>query len=75
MGEPPSNWRPYLGRKVSVRYTLDPASGYSASEALGVLQSVHSGDDGVDVIQILTRQGEVVVVRAPDVTHASIFPS
>jgi hypothetical protein len=75
MAEPPADWRPNLGRKVSLRYALrgDPENPFS--EAIGVLMSVSEDDSGAQSLQILTRRGKTVTVPAPDVLAAKIFPS
>ncbi len=73
MAAPPPDWRPYLGRKVSLRYRLRGDPEYSFSEAIGVLVAVEESE-GDARLKILKRRGEQVVVAARDVEAAKIFP-
>lgn len=74
MADPPADWKPHLGRKLSLRFALRGDPEHPFSEAIGVLMSVSEGDSGVQSLQILTRRGETVTVPAPDVLAAKIFP-
>lgn len=74
MPAPPSDWRPLLGRKVSIRYRLH-GDEYPFSEAIGVLQKVDETPDGRARLEILTTRGDVVTVMSADVLAAKIFPA
>jgi hypothetical protein len=73
MAEPPTDWRPLLGRKVSVRYALSGDPEHAFSEAIGMLASVE-GEGGDVSITIFTKRGEGVTMRAADVLAAKVFP-
>ena len=49
-------WRARLGRRVSLRFTLEDGSGIS--EAAGVVAAVDRGDDGIVRLRVVTRRGE-----------------
>jgi hypothetical protein len=70
VAEPPDDWTPYLGRKVSIRFRLHDDPAHPFSEAVGVVQSVDEKGD----ISIATRTGAVVTVASPDILAAKIFP-
>ncbi|MGH2694834.1 MAG: hypothetical protein ACRDJJ_08465 [Actinomycetota bacterium] len=74
MPEPPADWKPYLGRKISLRFALRGDPEHPFSEAIGVLKSVSEGDSGAQSLQIITRRGDTVTVAASDVLAAKIFP-
>ncbi|MQA99995.1 MAG: hypothetical protein GEU78_06835 [Actinobacteria bacterium] len=73
MAEPPTDWRPLLGRKVSVRYALRGDPEHPFSEAIGMLGSVE-GEGKDAAITIFTKRGESVRMRAADVLAAKVFP-
>ncbi|MGH2746733.1 MAG: hypothetical protein ACRDKB_02265 [Actinomycetota bacterium] len=70
MAEPPGDWKPLLGRKVSVRYRLREDPEHPFSEAIGIVQSV----DGKR-IEIINRRGEIAAIDTADVLAAKIFPA
>jgi hypothetical protein len=70
MAEPPEDWTPYLGRKVSIRYRLHDDPDHTFTEAVGVVQSV----DPSGSISIATRSGKVVTVASKDISAAKVFP-
>jgi hypothetical protein len=74
MAEPPADWTPHLGRKISLRFALRGDPEHPFSEAIGVLMSVSEDDSGAQSLQILTRRGATVTVPAPDVLAAKFFP-
>jgi len=74
VAEPPSDWRPHLGRKVSIRYRLHDDPSHSVSEAVGVVQAVGPDDEGVERVHIVNRRAEVSSVPVGDVVAAKLFP-
>ncbi len=67
------DWKPLLGRKVSLRYRLhDPQHPYS--EVIGVVSAVRSDPSGDQIVSILTRSGETKQIAAADVTATKLFP-
>ena len=73
MAEPPSDWGPLIGRKVSIRYALEGDPEHPFSEAIGMVGSV-AGDGAAAIVSIFTKRGERVDVRAADVLAANVFP-
>ena len=71
--EPPDDWKPFLGRKVSIRFRLETDPLHPFSEAIGVIQSVTDTDDG-QRIEIVKRRGEVVSVTADAILAAKMWP-
>jgi hypothetical protein len=69
VAEPPEDWGPHLGRKVSIRFRLHDDPEHSFSEAIGVIQSV----DPDRSISIVKRDGAVVEVAQLDILAAKIF--
>lgn len=69
---PIEDWRPHLGRKVSLRYKLH-GSDHPFSEAIGVISSVDVGPDGQEIV-ILTRKGESKPIASADILAAKLFP-
>lgn len=67
-----SEWKPHLGRKVSIRYRLD-AGTHPFSEAIGVVAEV-SDDDGSQTITILTRRGDRKQIRSDAIVAAKLYP-
>ena len=74
MAEPPADWKPYLGRKVSLRFARRGDPEHPFSEAIGVLMSVSTDDSGAETITIARRSGETVGILTSDVLAAKIFP-
>jgi hypothetical protein len=73
MAEPPTDWRPLLGRKVSIRYALRGDPEHPFSEAIGTIGAVEG--DGADLsVTLFTKRGERVKVRASDVLATKVFP-
>ena len=66
------DWKPHLGRKVSLRYRLDDPE-HPFSEAIGVIASV-AGDDGGQSLTILTRSGGSKTIPVADILAAKLFP-
>jgi ribosome maturation factor RimP len=71
--EPPRDWTPFLGRKVSIRFRLEGDPQHEFSEAIGVIQSV-TDTDGGQRIEIVKRRGQVVSVPAPHILAAKMWP-
>ncbi|MBW3594319.1 MAG: hypothetical protein KY391_01980 [Actinobacteria bacterium] len=69
-----SGWRALLGRKVSVRYRLHGDPRHQFSEAIGVVMGIETSERG-ELIKILTRRGEQVVVNADDIVARKTFPT
>jgi hypothetical protein len=70
VAEPPEDWKPLLGRKVSVRYRLPEDPEHPFSEAIGIVQFVDAKR-----IEIINRRGEVAAIDPSDVLAAKIFPA
>ena len=68
-----SEWKPHLGRKVSVRYRLHSGD-HPFSEAIGVVSDVAEDEDGAEIITILTRRGESRRIGSQDILAAKLFP-
>ena len=68
-----SEWKPHLGRKVSVRYRLHSGD-HPFSEAIGVVADVSEGEDGSEIVTILTRRGESRSIGSKDILAAKLFP-
>jgi hypothetical protein len=68
-----SDWKPHLGRKVSVRYRLH-GEDHPFSEAIGVVAGVTLADDGSQIVSVLTRDGATASIAAPDILAAKLFP-
>ena len=73
MASPVEDWKPHLGRKVSLRYKLHD-SDHPFSEAIGVVASVRSGPSGAQVLDVLTRSGETRSVPVDDIVASKLFP-
>lgn len=74
MGSSPiEDWRPLLGRKVSLRYKLRE-SDHPFSEAIGVVAGVTSDDQGSQTIAILTRSGVTKSIPTADILASKLFP-
>lgn len=73
MASPVKDWKPHLGRKVSLRYKLRD-SDHPFSEAIGVIASVQSGASGEQVLEVLTRSGETRSVPVEDIVAGKLFP-
>ncbi len=72
MAEPPADWKPLLGQKVSIRYRLLDDPEHPFSEAVGIVMGVDgSGDDAL--VSIVKRTGQVVETRAGDILAAKRF--
>jgi hypothetical protein len=67
-------WRQHLGRKVSIRYRMHGDPRHPFSEAVGVVQAVFSGDDGVVRVSIMNRRGEEVTMPLGDILAVKVFP-
>ena len=74
MAEPPADWTPYLGRKVSIRFRLAGDPAHPFSEAIGVVSNVTDRPDGARSISIVTRSGDTVEVAVADILAAKVFP-
>jgi hypothetical protein len=73
VNEPPHEWKPFLGRKVSVRFRLEDDPHHEFSEAIGVIQAVIDESTG-QRIEIVKRRGEVVSVAADAILAAKMWP-
>jgi hypothetical protein len=71
--EPPHDWQPFLGKKVSIRFRLEDDPRHEFSEAIGVIQSV-TDTDGEQRIEIVKRRGEVVSVGGDSILAAKMWP-
>jgi hypothetical protein len=67
-----ADWRRCLGRKVSLRYRLRAAN-TPFSEAVGVVASVHTDEEGPS-LSILTKRGETKIIPLADIETAKVFP-
>ena len=67
------DWRPLLGRKVSIRYRLHGDPDVALSEAIGVVQSVTGSASGDEHIAILNRKGEVRSVPVVDILAGKVW--
>ncbi len=74
MAEPPADWAPYLGNKVSLRYRLRGDPQHPFSEAIGVLASLEDAPDGARLLRIFNRRGNQISVPVDDILAAKIFP-
>jgi hypothetical protein len=72
MADPPRDWSPYLGRKLSLRYRLRGES-HPFSEAVGVLMAIES--ESPSHLKIVGREGKIIRVRIEDVLAAKIYPA
>lgn len=70
---PIQDWKPFLGRKVSLRYKLHD-SDHPFSEAIGVVAGVMSDDNDDQTISILTRSGQTTTVPTGDIVASKLFP-
>ena len=70
---PVEDWKPHLGRKVSLRYRLHD-SDHPFSEAIGVVASVTTDASDVQTLAILMRSGETRSVIASDIVASKLFP-
>ncbi len=73
MASPVEDWKPHLGRKVSLRYRLHDSE-HPFSEAIGVVASVRTEASGVQVLDVLTRSGETRSVPIDDIVASKLFP-
>ena len=73
MASPVTDWKPHLGRKVSLRYKLHD-SDHPFSEAIGVVASVRTDESGGQILEVLTRSGETRSVPVVDVVASKLFP-
>lgn len=73
MASPVDDWKPHLGRKVSLRYKLHD-SDHPFSEAIGVVASVETDASGNQILSVLTRSGDTRSVPANDVVAGKLFP-
>ena len=71
----PDDYRPLLGRKLSLRYRLHDDPAHPFSEAIGVLSSVAPDHGDRETLTIVTRRGETVHVPVSDVVAARVFPA
>ena len=67
------DWKPHLGRKVSLRYKLHDAD-HPFSEAIGVVSSVQADQDGQQTLSVLTRSGETRSIPVADIVATKLFP-
>ena len=72
MAEPPESWKPFLGRKVSIRFRLHDDAGHRFSEAIGVVMKVADSERG-ERVTLVTKRGETVEVSSDDVLAAKAF--
>ena len=71
--DPVVDWKPHLGRKVSIRYRLHD-SAHPFSEAIGVISSVASDDESGQTLTILSKRGESRSIPASDILASKLFP-
>ena len=72
--EDPSEWKGLLGRKISIRYRLQSDPHHQFSEAVGVVMGVETSERG-ELVRILNKRGEQVVVATADVVARKTFPT
>ena len=75
MPSPPADYRPLLGRKLSLRYRLHGDPAHPFSEVIGVLASVAADENDRETLGVLTKRGETVRVSVPDVVAARVWPA
>jgi ribosome maturation factor RimP len=68
-----TDFKQYLGRKVTLRYRLHDDAAHPVSEAVGVVMSVEH-QSGRQRVVILTRGSERRVVPVDDVMAGKAFP-
>ena len=68
------DWKPHLGRKVSLRYKLHDDTEHPFSEAIGVVASIGTDDDGKQTLAVLTRSGGTRSVPVDDIVASKLFP-
>jgi ribosome maturation factor RimP len=68
-----TDFKKYLGRKVTLRYRLHDDAAHPVSEAVGVVMSVKP-ESGRERVVILTRGSEHRVVPVDDVMAGKAFP-
>ena len=73
MASPIEDWKPHLGRKVSLRYRLHD-SDHPFSEAIGVFASLRTEPGGAQILNVLTRSGETRSVPVHDIVASKLFP-
>ena len=67
------DWKPHLGRKVSLRYKLHDSE-HPFSEAIGVVSGVETDASGKQTLAVLTRSGETRSVPVDDIVASKLFP-
>ena len=67
------DWKPHLGRKVSLRYKLHDSE-HPFSEAIGVVSGVETDATGKQTLAVLTRSGETRSVPVDDIVASKLFP-
>ncbi len=67
------DWKPHLGRKVSLRYKLHDGD-HPYTEAIGVVSSVAVDATAAQTISILTRSGDTKIVASGDILASKLFP-
>lgn len=72
MAEPPQDWAPHLGRKVSLRYVLH-GSTVPHTELVGVVQGLSADPDGLPLIKVMDKRGQTHVVHQRDIVAAKVF--
>lgn len=70
---PIDDWRPHIGRKVSIRYRLHDDT-HPFSEAIGVVMNVTSAPDEGQLLKILSKHGVTIEVHTRDLIAAKLFP-
>jgi hypothetical protein len=59
-----------LGKKVSLRYRLRGDESHPFSEAIGMVQSVTTDDDGTIGLTVVNRRGETTTMAIDDILAA-----
>ena len=69
-----TDFKPHLGRKVSLRYRLHDDPAHPFSEAIGVVMSVEE-QSGRPHVVILTKKSERRAIPIDDVIAGKLLPS
>lgn len=72
MPEPPADWSPHIGRKVTMRYLIDDPE-HPHTELVGVVQAVYETEHGEPMLKLLDKAGETHHVRRARIVAAKVF--
>ena len=72
MPKPPEDWSPYLGRKLTLRYSLTEEADRH-TELLGVVQGLGTDAQGRSTIKVMDKRGWTHEVPQQDIVAVKIF--